>query len=259
MNKKQVFGALAALMCMGILLAGLSGCSSSTTVTTAAAEHSITVSASSEVKVTPDKAEFTISIITENDDADVCQEENAATVNEVIAALRALGIDDKNIQTAYTNLNPRYGNVVSDFDDERDYSYTEEWLITGYEMTTALTVSGIDINQVGVAIDAATAAGATETYGLSYYASTYDETYQAALEEAIAKAKQKAEVIASATGAKLGAVINVVEGYEDTSYRFNTTASYAMEATLDGAGSIAETMPGEVVITAQVTVSYAIG
>jgi len=243
MNTKK----LAAVLCAGLMAVALAGCATSPAD---AADTGITVTASNEAKVVPDKARITLSVVSEAKDAKSCQDANAKDVNAVIAALGKLAVADESIQTSNTYLSPRYGQADKD---------SEEYVITGYEMTTTLRVSDLDIDTVGTIIQASVEAGANEADGIEYYASNYDEVYQQALETALGTARSKAEGIAKATGSTLGKVVRVSEGYQDTSARYATNfASYDTEDALD-AGAAAKVMPGQTSIRAEVTVTYAIG
>ena len=207
-------------------------------------EHSVTATASAEVNVTPDKARINVGVVTRGSDASAVQDENASKTDAVIAALTSNGIADKSIQTEFVNLYPTY-----------DYQTDT---ITGYEMTTTLSVSDLDIANVGDIIQATVNAGATRIDGIRYYASTYDEAYDKALHQAIANSRTKAASMASAAGTNLGGIISITEGYQDTSSRYQY-ADYAIsEDAANGAMSL-KTMPGELTITAYVTATYAIG
>ncbi len=82
-----------------------------------------------------------------------------------------LGVDEKSIQTSSYGLSP-----VHDWN-----SPTQE--ITGYEMTTRLTVSDIPIENAGTIMSQSVAAGVNGIDSVSYFASSYDESYQEALRE----------------------------------------------------------------------------
>ena len=266
MKTNKVLMAVACALCVAVLAFALAGCGGGS----ASGEQAkgITVSASSELKVVPDKARIRLSVITEAKTAEECQSKNAEATNAVIEACKALGIEETSIQTSYSNLFPRYGSVTSDkaasdkaASDKANASTTTDWKITGYEMTTSFTVSDLEIDNVGATVQACVAAGANQAGGVEYYVSDYDAKYNEALAKALETAKSKAESIASATGARVGKVVNVVEGYQDTSARYATsTANDAemLEATGDTA-AVAKTMPGQVDVSAEVTVTYAIG
>lgn len=251
--KQSIGKKLAATACAGVLAFALAGCA-----TGADSNQGITVSGSSETKVVPDKARIDVSVVTEAKTAEECQSQNAEANNAVVAALGKLGVEDASIQTTNTYLSPRYGSKTSGGADD-DADSTEEWVITGYEMTTSLRVSDLDIDNVGTAIQACVDAGANQADGIEYYASNYDEAYQEALEEALNVARGKAEGLAGASGVTLGQVVNVQEGYQDTSTRY-VTANAKLEAAEDSldSGAVADMMPGQETIRAEVTATFAI-
>lgn len=252
--RKVAVSALGACV-LALALAGYGLCKAEA-ATPQESEGGITVTASSEVKVVPDKARISVSVVSSEKTAEECRSANAEKLDVVLKAISDLGIKDENVQTSYANLSPQYGSQVTDPDE--DEVKLEEWVITGYEMTTSLSISDLDIDQVGAVMQACVGAGADSSSGLEYYASNYDETYNEALAKAVADTKVKAEAIAKAAGVGVGGVTNVVEGYQNTAYRY--VDSYNMEmAAEDNAGAgAAKTMPGQVSITAEVTVTYAI-
>ena len=253
MKQSGFVKAFALVVGAGLLVGVLTACGSGARATVN--EGGITVTASSDVKVVPDKARVSVQIITEDKTAEACRSANAEKLDAVLKALSEMGVADTSVQTSYANLSPQYGSVTSSDDGGK----TEDWVITGYEMTTSLTISDLDIDNVGAAVQACVGAGADGTNGIEYYASDYDASYNEALAKAIETAKSKAEGIAQATGVGLGRVTNVSEGYQDTSYRYVDSYNMAMATEEDAlASGAAKTMPGQVSITAEVTVTYAI-
>ena len=298
--RKIFIGALASLSLTGLLL--MAGCACSATPSTGDMTG-ITVSASSETQVVPDRAQITVAVRSQAKTAEACQEANARDVNAVIESLLALGVAEEDIQTEWTNLSPiqdfgtepvpSNGSAIepavatpspsttsegapaaSSSDAEADKAAApsddgtspaadstapdaEYSNIVGYEAYTSLSVKGLDIDAVSAIAAAAVSAGATDVSGIRYYASSYDEAYEAALQDAIDQARQKAQSLADAAGVRLGGVVAVTEGYQDTGYRYAQNA--IMEsAAFDAGGSDAKTMPGQIDITAQVTVRFAI-
>ena len=246
---------------MGItcaLVAALTGCFAQPTVSGPQVASTnegttmgvITVNASSEVRVVPDKASFNVSVVTQGETPEEAQQASVQPVEAVIEALRQAGLDDRSIQTSYTNLSPRY-----------DWSGEVE-AIVGYEMRTAISVSDVDVDGVSELMSACVAAGATGVDGPSYYASSYDEAYAEALAQAVASSQDKAQAMANAAGVKLGEVVSIVEGYQNTSFRYAEEMEMEMDVAssdaLDAGAGAAKVSPGEVSIEAQVTVGYAI-
>lgn len=243
------FGELAAVVLACVLGMGLAACGrSQVIVPEGSSANSITVTASAEAKVAPDKATFYTEVMAQAATAKEAQATGAETTNAVIAALKAAGVDEKDIQTNYTNVSPIY-----------DWT-SEESTITGYEMRTSLRVSGVDLDNVASLMETCVAAGASSVNGPEYYVSSYDDVYAQALADAMAASKPKAEAIAKAAGVSLGEVISVTEGYQATGYRYlektNVAGGEAIDSELDEVSL--DIAPGEVAIEAQVTVSYSI-
>ena len=246
---KQLMAIIGALAVCG----ALSACGG--TATMAQQEHVITVNASAQVKVAPDKASFSVEILTQGTTPEEASAANAAPVNAVIEALKLAGVAEEDIQTTYTDLSPQYG-----FAEEPSTDAAIAWGgndIVGYEMRTTMQVSGVEIDAVGELMGACVAAGATGVDGPRYYVSSYDEAYADALAQAIESSREKAQVIASAAGVSLGGVVNITEGYSYSGLRYAEAES---SAAMDADGGLAEMKiePGQVNIEAQVTVSYAI-
>ena len=252
-SSKGFLGLVGALaVCCALAACGTSG----GTVTMAEQEHVITVNATAEVKVSPDKASFNVTITTQGATADEASAANAEPTNAVIAALKAAGVADEDIQTTYTNLYPRYGFAEEPASDMA-YMYGGNDIV-GYEMYTNIQVTGVDIDDVTNLMGACVAAGATGVDGLRYYASTYDEAYADALAQAVTASREKAQILATAAGVTLGRVVNITEGYSYSGYRYSTD-DVAMESDEAGGGMAAmRVAPGQVSIEAQVTVSYSI-
>ena len=166
----------------------------------------------------------------------------------MIEALKAQGIEESSIQTASFGLNPVY-----DWDSGKT--------VTGYEMSSRVTVRDIPIDNAGTVLKAVVEAGANQIDSVSYLCSTFDEKYQEALKMAIESAKIKAQAMAEAGGCQLGAVININELSSDQQPRYTKASNLMMEA--EEAGLAADTgsidvMGGEIEIEANVNVDFSI-
>ncbi|ACV21151.1 26 kDa periplasmic immunogenic protein precursor [Slackia heliotrinireducens] len=248
--KALVFGATAALA-MALAACTQAPAAGPTSVVVSETGSAITVTAQSEVKAVPDKASIGLSIVVQADTSEEAQAQAAEASNAVTAQLKAAGIDEKDIQTDWTNLSPIY-NYNYDAKTGEDVE-----TIIGYESDTHIVVSGLEVDAVGDVMQMAVEAGATGVDGPSYYCSDYDAAYQEALAAAMEASREKAQVVADAGNVGLGQVINVVEGQQDMGMKYASTGVYAEEAAADMEGSM-DVQAGEVTVTAQVTVSYAI-
>lgn len=210
-------------------------------------QNVITVQSSETVKVVPDMAEIRFSVSTQEKDAKTCQEKNNKDLTSVIQFLKDFGIHEESIQTSNYGLNPIY-----------DWSAGQT--VTGYEMTTTLTVSDVTIDQTGTLLTACVDAGINNIDRISYFSSQYDACYQEALAKAIDSARQKAQAIADAGGCALGTVVHVEEYANSQEARYNGYAKQASKSEA-GAGAVMEDMavePGQVTVEARISVDFSI-
>ena len=96
-------------------------------------EHTISVAGSGKVTVVPDMATINLGVLIQREKAKAAREAGAEAMTKVIAALKALGIDDKDIQTSWVSLNPVY-----------DYQSTTQ-RITGYQLQNTVSVTVRDL------------------------------------------------------------------------------------------------------------------
>ncbi|MBQ3481840.1 MAG: SIMPL domain-containing protein [Oscillospiraceae bacterium] len=244
--KKTITAALCALLTL-VMIPALAGCGAAAAVSApAAAEAQITVSASSTVRLTPDKASVFFGVTTQETSADEAQKKNGEAVARVIATLTERGVEEKSIRTVDYGLYPQY-----------DWSEDDGQRIIGYNATTSLSVEDQDIEDLGKLLSACVAAGINRVDYVSFLCSGYDEAYRQALAQAVALSHDKAAALAAAAGKKLGDPLSVTEGWHDTSARYAKNAEVptaVMEQAMDAAGPIFQ--PGESEITASVTVCY---
>ena len=208
-------------------------------------QNNIQVQSQEEVKVVPDKAEVSFAVSSQAADPKSVQDLNSTDVNKVISFLKSSGIDEKSIQTSNFGLQPIY-----DWNDGQK--------ITGYEMRTGIVVSDIPMDQVGTLLTSSIDAGINNIDRISYLSSKYDESYQEALKKAVESSKVKAEAMAAASGKSLGEVTNVQEISSYNENRYTTYAADSATGSLEAGAKQIAIEPGQISITAQVTVTYSI-
>lgn len=133
--------------------------------------------------------------------------DSANKMNAIIAELKKLKIEEKDIKTSDYNLNPIY-NWTNDKGQE----------LIGYEVTQTVSVKIRDLNKIGDVIAKTTEQGANQIGNISF---TIDDEFalkNQARELAIKKAKEKAVMIAEQAGMKLGEVKSVTESSEPVVY-----------------------------------------
>lgn len=210
------------------------------------APGTITVTGEGKVTAVPDIAQLNFGVTTGvQTTAKAASDKIATDMNKVLAAVKALGIDDKDIKTQSFYLQPTY-----DYTDGRQR-------LRGYEATQSLDVKVRDLDKVGDVLTAATDNGANQANGVNFTIDKPESKKDEARTQAIADAKTKAEELAKQLGQSLGDVQSFNEsgnGYYPPVMYMAKSEAYGMGG---GADSAAVPMPaGEQDITVNVTITY---
>ncbi len=200
-------------------------------------QNIITVTGNYEVSVQPDKAEVFLGAETESPTALESQQRNAEIISNIKAALAPKNIPENAVETSSYSLQPVY-----------DYSDSKNPRLVGYKTIHMLKIKLQDIGKSGTAIDAAVGAGANRVDGVQFSVSNEQEYRSQALREASKNARQKADSIASGLGVGVKKVVQASEGFVNIIPIFVKAAEAAST----------DISPGQVKITASVSVSYEI-
>ncbi|WP_424359786.1 SIMPL domain-containing protein [Methanocella sp. MCL-LM] len=195
-------GALLAVFCI-LFLAGntFAAGGSSTGVNLSEYSGAICVTGTGYVYAEPDIAKITIGVITEAGTSTQAMDDNANRMDEVVKAIKRLGIADKDIQTSRVSVEPQYASEYP-VSYSSYYPYTSRQNITGYKATNTVCVTLRDLSKVGPAIDAANDAGSNTIQGVTFLLSEERQSaaYTEALEKAVADGSGKAKTMATAAG-----------------------------------------------------------
>lgn len=166
-------------------------------VATAVLARGITVTGTGQVTARPDEAIVTVGVQTRAPTARDAQEGNNRTMQAVLAAIKALGIPDQDIQTTGVFLYPviEHGNTIS-----------------GYNAANNVTVLVEKVDQAGAVLDAAVKAGANTAGNVRFAFKDETALRNRALAAAATDARSKADAIASAMGLKITGVESISEG-----------------------------------------------
>ena len=206
--------------------------------------NSIVVSETGEVYASPDLAVISFTVIKEAKTVTDAMNENSATMNNVISAVKEQGIEDKDVKTTSFNIRPRY--------EYSEGTYGKRTLV-GYEVIQKLQVKIRDLGKIGTIIEKATNSGANEISDLQMTIDNQDELKKQAREQAIAKAKVKAEELTSQLGVKLGKLVSFNESFYVPRY---DTGIYMKEAV--GGGEVPDIQTGENKISVSIVITYEI-
>jgi uncharacterized protein YggE len=208
----------------------------------------LTVTGTHEMEVTPDMAELTLEVVTRYPTAARASEVNRETLQAVVAALKAEGVADDEIETV---------NVYLQKVQEWDYE-NQRTVDRGYEQRTTLRVTTSDLTNVGAILDAAVGAGANSVQDIAFTLTPEKQTQvkEQALAAAAQTAKGKAETLARASGATLGRITALSENsYNYQPWYANSRAVMALDVA--GAEKAPTPIsPENVQVTVSVTIGY---
>lgn len=162
----------------------------------------ITVSGDGKAFAIPDIAQLNVGVQTgRQSTANAAMTKLKASMDPVIAAVKAQGIDDKDITTQNFWLNPVY-----------DYSNGTQ-IARGFEAGQSLSIKVRDLDKASDVLGAATAAGANQAGGVQFTVDNPEAVQAEARANAIKEAQEKAQVLAKQLGVGLGKILNFSEGY----------------------------------------------
>jgi uncharacterized protein len=159
-----------------ILASGLAMTASAQTPPTIAQDGTLlSISAEAKVTRTPDIATLSTGVVTQAAEANAALRQNTEQMTRVVAAIKAAGIAERDVQTTGISINPQYR-----------YAENQPPTITGYQANNTLNVKVRDIAKLGKVLDALVAA--------------------------IKKAQSRAELYAKTLGLRVRRVVSINEG-----------------------------------------------
>lgn len=206
-----------------------------------AGNTALTVYGSGSVKLEPDVAYINIGVVSKGKEVKATQDSNSEAMNSVLAALKDIGVKEDNIQTSSYNIYPQYN---------RDTSPAK---INGYEVRSDLSITILDIDSVGLVLEAAMGAGANSAGSISFGSLKEEEAYNEALALAFKSASTKADALAKAAGMKVKGTVSISEGINQSSPLTRTQTFFAAEEMAS-----VPIEAGLLIINADVTVVYEI-
>ena len=166
----------------------------------AQAPRVITMGGHGEVRATPDTAMLSAGVSTEGPTAAAALSANNSRMQAVMAAIKKLGVPDKDVLTSNFSVSPQYAN--SNNDTPR---------ITGYQASNQVDVRLEDVNKLGSALDTLVTAGANQMHGVNFLIRNDAELLSQVRAAAVTEARAKAETYAKAAGLGLGAILSISE------------------------------------------------
>jgi len=244
--------AVLALLVPVLTLAGCTAAAPSTTPTTitvGSQQEGIWVSGEGEVQAVPDTATINLGVQAQAPTVAEAQSQAQVAMDAVMAALKANGVAEKDIQTTDYNV----------WQQTRWDSNKNEEQVIGYQVSNTVSVKVRKVAEAGTVLDAAVAAGGDliRVQGIYFEVDDPSSFYEQARAKAMDDAKAKARQLADLADVKLGKPTYI------TSSHYSPIIYRGIEMSVkDSAGGVpaptTPVTPGETTITATVQIAYAI-
>jgi Uncharacterized conserved protein len=208
------------------------------TTGTEPALHTLTVAASGKVTVVPDVARVYLGVSLTKPTVKEARAAAATAMTNILAAIKALGVADADIQTTGLSLSTQYASGSST-------------RIVGYAISEQVQVTVRDLDKAGDVVDAATAKGATDVNGISFEIANPAKAQNDARAAAVAAARDSAVAMASAAHVTLGAVVSIADASAPTPIYYGAASAAAPMLDLK-----TPVQPGTQDVSAEVTVVY---
>jgi uncharacterized protein YggE len=160
----------------------------------------------------------------------------------VIAALKAAGVAEDDIQTSDFSVSPQYP-VLQPGQAPR---------ISGYQVSNQVTARVKDLAKLGATLDALVRAGSNQISGIQFGIDEPKPVLDEARKKAVADARARAEIYAAAAGVSVGSVVQISE----TSAIIPPQPLYRMRAMDAVAEQSVPIATGQQVVTSHVSVTF---
>lgn len=218
----------------------------------------ITVNGEAVVKVQPDQIIITFGIETWDKDIMIAKRQNNEIMKKAIVVIKESEIEEKNIQTDYLSIEPRYGDNY----EKRNF--------IGYFVRNTLVVTIANPDKVESLVTGVLQSGVNYIHNINFQTTEFKKYREQARELALNAAKEKAEKMAGALGQLIGDPIQINEGYGGSNWwyysswngwgygsRNNYMSQNVMQNIESGTGEISETIAlGKISIKANVNVVF---
>ncbi len=222
----------------------------------------ITVTGEATVYVQPDKILINLGVETWDKDVVVAKTKNNETMGKTVAAIKALGVADKDIQTDQLSIEPRWRD---DFQNSRQDPST----FLGYFVRNTVVVTLTDVSKVETLLTNVLQNGVNYLNGIDFQSTEFKKHREEAREMALKAAKEKAGKMAAVLDETLGGVLEIQDygspwyysgggGFGGGGRGYSMTQNAAVDRG-GGGTEISETIAlGKIAITANDSVTFSL-
>lgn len=209
----------------------------------------VSTSGSAQIRVAPDLADLYFEVEVRDADLTAARKQQAERATKVLAALRAAGVAEAELQSSQVQIAP-------DYTDRRQ----ETEKVNFYRVSQSISCTLHDLKKVSDVTVDAVVAGATGVRDANLRTSQLRKYRDEARAKAVRAAKEKATALAGELGAKIGKPYTITEGFDDGSRRSTSNSGNFQSSGLDsepsGDGATSTFAPGTISISASVNVSF---
>jgi uncharacterized protein YggE len=191
----------------------------------------LNLSAQGEVRVRPDIVTLSLGATSEAPTAQAASADSARRVNAIVQALRAAGVAQRDIQTQWVQLVPKYS----------DRSNAPRQIVA-HEATTTMTVTVRAMDRAGALLDLAVGAGANVVQGVRFGLADPSGPQRQARDQALRALQDDAVQVAGVMGHRVVRLVNV----NTQAYQTIVTANRVEELVVTGS----RIEPGELTVRA---------
>ena len=186
---------------LALSLAAMSSAAVAESADPAFATTTLSLSAYGEARTPPDMASLDLGVEVTRGSAGAAMRDNAAQMGRVIAALKAAGLKDRDLQTSNLSLSPQYV-----------YTPNQPARLSGYQASNQVRVTVRDLTKLGLVADAVVTAGATNVGQISFGVDNPLAAENLARLAAVKAFQDKAALYAQATGYHILRLVTLSEG-----------------------------------------------
>jgi hypothetical protein len=215
-------------------------------ISLAPGEVLLKIDAEGEYLVRPDMMGISAGVVTTGRTAKEALDANAALANRLVAAVRASGVEPRDVRTSELTVDPQFASDDGAGQGDEDSIRR----ITGYVARNRLALRLRDLRAAAGIVNALFEAGANEVRGPSFGLQDPAPALKGARRSGIAQARVQAETYAEALGMRIARVLRVSE-------RDN---SIEEDGTITVTGSRVQPTPiepGEITVRTHVWIDYA--
>ena len=209
----------------------------------------VTTTGNSEVKVVPDLADLRFDIELRNTNLKTALAQEAEKMSQLVAALKAAGIGERDLQTTQVTINPVY--------QQENGTYAETAKIAFFSVSQTVGCTLRDIQKITAITTRAIDAGANRVSGVTLRTSRLRQYRDQARVMAVKAAKEKALALAGELGSKVGKPHSITEqSSEIPTLLLGNSFAQNVAAAPGDSGSNSAFEPGTISISATVTVAF---